>query len=111
MTYLNDNPTVVITILFANPQRLSIKKHWTKPFEDSGIANISYIPSSLSMQQSQWPTLGEMIAAGTRVVNFVDQVGRDNTTLPYIITEFENVRAMVTWRVGPSDPLTSLGLI
>ncbi len=56
---------------------------------------MSYIPPSLPVQQSAWPTLGELIEAGTRVVNFVDYIGDDGTTLPYISEEFENVRLQI----------------
>ena len=97
MTFLDENPNEVITILFTNPEGLSLQDVWAPPFENSGIAAIAYVPPTLPMQQSAWPTLGELIESGKRVVAFVDYIGSDGTTLPYISEEFENVSPLLSF--------------
>jgi hypothetical protein len=42
------------------------------------------------MKQSQWPTLGEMIDSGKRVVVFLDS-GADTSVVNFILPEFEMV--------------------
>lgn len=42
------------------------------------------------MRQSDWPTLGQLINNGTRVVVFLDS-GADVTSVPFILPEFQMV--------------------
>ena len=53
-------------------------------FESVGLSNISYSPSSSSIKYTDWPTLGDMIDAGTRLVTFMDS-GADYSSVTYII--------------------------
>ena len=39
----------------------------------------------------QWPTLGELIDSGKRVVVFLDAGADDDRSVPYILPEFPNV--------------------
>jgi hypothetical protein len=43
------------------------------------------------MKQSDWPTLGQLIDSGKRVVVFLDS-GADVSSVPFILPEFEMVR-------------------
>ena len=52
-------------------------------FQGAGIANLSYVPPSLPITNTAWPTLGSMIDNGTRLVTFLD-TGSDGS-VPYII--------------------------
>jgi hypothetical protein len=65
---------------------------WLPAFKASGIDQYAYIPPTLPMQQSSWPTLGQMIDSGTRLVTFMD-AGADTAgdTVNFIIPEFPNV--------------------
>jgi len=89
-TFLDANPNEVITFIFTNPEGLSIPDVWAPAFVNSGISDIAYVPPSLPVAQSDWPTLGEMIDNGTRVVVFLDAGadGSDGGTVPYILPEF-----------------------
>ncbi|KAJ7155080.1 PLC-like phosphodiesterase [Mycena filopes] len=89
-TWLDANPNEVLTLLFTNPEGLSIPDVWAPAFEQSGIASLAYIPPTNPMPQSAWPTLGSMIDAGTRVVVFLDAGadGSDGGVVPYILPEF-----------------------
>lgn len=54
---------------------------------------MAYVPPSVPVKQSDWPTLGELIDRGTRVVVFLD-AGADTSQVDFILPEFEMVRIM-----------------
>jgi hypothetical protein len=64
------NPNEVFTFIFTNPERVSPKDVWDPIFQQSGIASMVYTPPHLPMKASEWPTLGEMIDSGNRLVVF-----------------------------------------
>ncbi|KAK7036180.1 transcription factor IIIB 60 kDa subunit [Favolaschia claudopus] len=70
--FLDENPNEVLTLLFTNPEGLSPRTIWKPIFDAAGISNMTYVPPSLPMKQSDWPTLGNMIDSGTRVIVFLD---------------------------------------
>jgi hypothetical protein len=88
----------VITFVFTNPEGLSMNNIWLSAFKGSGIDKYAYAPSSLPVQQSAWPTLGEMIASGKRLVTFID-AGADKAgdTVDFLIPEFSHVRNYFTF--------------
>jgi hypothetical protein len=108
-TFLDANPNEVLTLLFTNPEGLSIKDVWKPAFDGAGndscssllptmihlhltgITPLAYVPPSLPVEQSQWPTLGEMIDSGKRVVVFLD-AGADDGGVDFILPEFSMVR-------------------
>jgi len=59
-------------------------------YQTVGLDALSYTPSAAALTLDQWPTLGQMIDQGTRVVTFMD-TGADFTSVPYIIDEFSNM--------------------
>ncbi|KAJ7823447.1 PLC-like phosphodiesterase [Mycena leptocephala] len=79
-TWLDANPNEVLTLLFTNPEGLSIP----------GELLPRLIPPTNPMPQSAWPTLGSMIDSGKRVVVFLDAGadGSDGGVVPYILPEF-----------------------
>ncbi|KAI0318545.1 PLC-like phosphodiesterase [Amylostereum chailletii] len=79
-TFLNDNPNEVITLIFTNPEGLSLPDVWAPAFEASGVSQFAY---------SEWPTLGQLIDSGKRVVVFLD-AGADGSdgSVDYILPEF-----------------------
>jgi hypothetical protein len=67
---MDANPTEVFTFIFTNPERVSPKDVWDPIFQQSGIASLIYTPPQSPMNASAWPTLGEMIDSGQRLVVF-----------------------------------------
>ncbi|KAA1467265.1 PLC-like phosphodiesterase [Dentipellis sp. KUC8613] len=91
-TFLNNNPNEVLTLLFTNPEGLSLPDVWAPAFQQSGVADFAYVPPHVPMKQSEWPTLGSLIDSGKRVVVFLD-AGADGTdgSVDYILPEFEMI--------------------
>jgi hypothetical protein len=58
-----------------------------------GITNFTYIPPSLPVKQSDWPTLGSMIDSGKRVVVFLDSEADGPDPANFILPEFSMVTA------------------
>ncbi|KAF7354069.1 Transcription factor IIIB 60 kDa subunit [Mycena venus] len=90
-TFLDENPNEVLTLLFTNPEGLSPATVWKPIFDAAGISNLTYIPPSLPVKQSDWPTLGSMIDAGTRVVVFLDSQADGPEPVNFILPEFSMV--------------------
>ncbi|KAI0633661.1 PLC-like phosphodiesterase [Trametes polyzona] len=86
--FLTKNPNEVITLIFTNPEGASLKDLWDPPFQASGIADLAYVPPSIPVKQKDWPTLGELIDSGKRVVVFLDAGADSDRSVPYILPEF-----------------------
>nr|GAT48440.1 PLC-like phosphodiesterase [Mycena chlorophos] len=56
-------------------------------FSAAGVDKLSYAPPTSPLTITQWPTLGQMIDNGTRLVSFLDN-GADLTSVPYLLDEF-----------------------
>jgi hypothetical protein len=52
---------------------------------------MTYIPPSLPIKQSDWPTLGSMIDSGKRVVVFLDSQADGPAPVDFILPEFSMV--------------------
>jgi hypothetical protein len=93
-TFLDANPNEVLTLIFTNPEGQSLPGQWEPAFSNSGIKDLAYVPPHLPMKQSDWPTLGEMINSGKRVVVFLDAGanGIDGGVVDFILPEFDMVR-------------------
>jgi hypothetical protein len=69
--FLDDNPNEVVTILWTNPDKISMQI-FAGIFESVDADKYVFTPPTTSpMARDAWPTLGEMIAAGTRLVAFI----------------------------------------
>ncbi|KAF7980979.1 hypothetical protein HWV62_5207 [Athelia sp. TMB] len=92
-TWLDANPNEVLTFIFTNPDGLSLPGQWEPAFNASGIADLAYVPPHLPMAQTDWPTLGELIDSGKRVVVFLDAGadGSDGGVVDFILPEFDMV--------------------
>ncbi|KXN83170.1 Transcription factor IIIB 60 kDa subunit [Leucoagaricus sp. SymC.cos] len=88
--FLDNNPNEVITFIFTNPEGLSIPDIWKPAFDSAGITPLAYVPPHVPMKNSEWPTLGEMIDSGKRVVVFLDS-GADTSQIDFILPEFEMI--------------------
>lgn len=88
-TWMDSNPNEVVSILLVNINNLAASA-FGADFQSAGLVPLSYVPPSTSLPASQWPTLGSMIDAGTRLVTFMDN-GANDTNFPYLIDEFSNI--------------------
>ncbi|KAF8349695.1 PLC-like phosphodiesterase [Amanita rubescens] len=68
-SWLSTNPNEVLTLLIVNSDDLFASQYDTV-FKAAGLDTISY---------ANWPTLGSMINAGTRLVTFLDNGGGNAT--------------------------------
>jgi len=89
-TFLDANPNEVLTLLFTNPEGQSVNDVWKPAFDSAGITPLAYVPPSVPVNQSDWPTLGEMIDSGKRVVVFLD-AGANTSSVDFILPEFEMI--------------------
>lgn len=87
-TFLDANPNEVLTLLFTNPEGQNISTVWKPAFDAAGITPLAYVPPSVPVKQSDWPTLGQLIDSGKRVVVFLDS-GTDTSQVNFILPEFE----------------------
>ena len=84
-SWLDANPNEVVTILLVNSVAASASR-LDASFQASGIVPYAYMPASKGPQQ-QWPTLGDMIRANTRLVTYIADLP-DNTGAPYLMDQF-----------------------
>ncbi|GJE97373.1 PLC-like phosphodiesterase [Phanerochaete sordida] len=89
--WLSQNPNEVLTFIFTNPDGASLPDVWAPAFEGSGIVDLMYTPPTVPMKQSDWPTLGQLIDSGKRVILFMDAGADTDRSVPYILPEFEMV--------------------
>ena len=74
---------IVVTLLIVNIDNLAASEY-DKVFNSAGLKAMSYSPPSATLPASGWPTLGDMIDKGTRLVTFLDN-GAQFDTAPYLI--------------------------
>ncbi|KAL7266741.1 hypothetical protein RUND412_010697 [Rhizina undulata] len=84
--WIKSNPYEVVTILIGNGDFVDITLY-QEPLENSGLADIAYIPTERHLNYTQWPTLSELILSGKRAIVFMDYKA-DQTIVPYILDEF-----------------------
>lgn len=58
--------------------------------DSPGITPLAFVPPTVPVSQSDWPTLGQMIDSGKRVVVFLD-AGANTSSVDFILPEFEMV--------------------
>ncbi|GAA5869989.1 hypothetical protein JCM8547_001434 [Rhodosporidiobolus lusitaniae] len=87
--WLDANQDEVITILMVNSDGIA-PSVWAQSYNDSGLSQYVYTPSSVPIAYDDWPTYGDLIGDGTRVVSFLAQ-NADISEVPYLLDEFTNV--------------------
>ncbi|KAF8797824.1 PLC-like phosphodiesterase [Phlegmacium glaucopus] len=119
--FLDRHPNEVLTIILANPEEVSTDV-WEPIFESTGLASMAYVPPQTPMARGDWPTLKEMLDAGTRVVIFMDK-GADDGSVNYILPQFSMMwedeydptnpkfPCKVDRTEGPLEPAEQLSLI
>ncbi|KAF8718639.1 hypothetical protein AX14_011685 [Amanita brunnescens Koide BX004] len=89
-SFLDKNPNEVLTLLFTNPESLSVATVWKPIFDQAGLTPLIYVPPHTPMKYNEWPTLEEMIDSGKRVVMFLDY-GANTTQVDFILPEFDMI--------------------
>lgn len=74
----------VVTMLIVNSADNIAASEYESVYKSAGVDTVSYSPTSASLPASGWPTLGTLIDANTRLVNFLTTQA-DFTTAPYLI--------------------------
>ncbi|KAF1960272.1 PLC-like phosphodiesterase [Byssothecium circinans] len=99
VAWLERNPFEVVTIIFGNydfqaqgsdGKPLVTSRTFVDPVEKSGLMQYIYQPPATAMRVNDWPTLGEMIISGKRVVTFIDY-NFDTDAVPWMLWEFYNI--------------------
>ncbi|KAJ4422031.1 hypothetical protein N0V82_003327 [Gnomoniopsis sp. IMI 355080] len=83
-TFLDANPTEIITLLLTNPDAFT-GSDFDAVFKSVGLDAYAFAPER-KLEADQWPTLREMIDKGRRLVVFMDYLVHD--PVHYIIDEF-----------------------
>ncbi|TDZ39788.1 putative secreted protein [Colletotrichum spinosum] len=91
------HPYDVVTILLGNGN-YSTPDLYAPYIESSGILQYAYEAPFLPMALDDWPTLGELILRGKRVIMFLDYVA-DQQKYPWLLDEFSQM-----WE-SPFDPM------
>lgn len=99
-TFLEANTEEVVTLLITNGDGIA-GSEFAAAFEAAGAAAFAYSPGS-TLTLSQWPTLGDLIDAGTRLVVFMDYPA-DNS-VSYILPEFSTYILYVELQLSPPTP-------
>ena len=84
--WLENNPNEVVTILLTNGDNVVVPM-FDDAFTCSGLKSYVYTPPVSPLTLDAWPTLQELISAGTRLVAFLDY-GADVGRFPYLLDEF-----------------------
>lgn len=103
-TWMRANPNEVLTFIFTNPEGVSLPNVWAPAFQNSGIGDLLYTPPTVPMKQSDWPTLGDLISNGKRIITFLDAGADTDRSVPYILPEFEMVWETPFSVTDPSFP-------
>lgn len=91
------HPYDVVTILLGNGN-YSTPDKYAGAIEASGITQFVYTPSVIPMRVDDWPTLGQLILSGQRVVMFLDYMA-NQTAYPWLQDQFSQM-----WET-PFDPI------
>jgi len=76
-SWLNDNVNEVVTLLLTNGDSVAISE-FGDTFSSSGIDSYAFVPSSSpnTLSIDSWPTIGDLISSGKRLVVFLGEFFR-----------------------------------
>lgn len=89
-TWMDANPNDVVTVLLVNSDNATPAELHAE-FTTAGITDLAYKPASTSTAPATWPTLQDLITAGTRLMTFVaslDDPASIATEYSYLMDEF-----------------------
>ena len=87
---MDANTNEVISILLVNIDNLAASAYG-QVFQSTGLADLAFAPNTSTLPASQWPTLGDMIDSGKRLVVFMDN-GANFNSVPYLIDGMCNLK-------------------
>ncbi|EJP68809.1 tat pathway signal sequence [Beauveria bassiana ARSEF 2860] len=85
--WMGAHPDEVVTLLLTNGDKIPVED-FDAVFQAAALTQYVMRPPQKVMTREEWPTLQEMIDAGTRLVVFMDR-HTDQTKVDYIINEFD----------------------
>ncbi|KAI0994423.1 hypothetical protein K3495_g13759 [Podosphaera aphanis] len=85
-SFLDANPNEVVTVLLTNGDRAPVAM-FGNDMNASGLAKYAYVPPK-QLAIDEWPTMQNLITAGTRLVMFLDY-GADTAAVPFVLDEFK----------------------
>lgn len=102
-TWLDTHPNEVVTLLLTNQDSFPVSK-LGDVFADSGIKQYAFTPptSPSVLAMDEWPTLGEMISNGKRLVVFLGICYFVVHSFPRLLTNRLNIRL---WRQHVPDTI------
>lgn len=103
VTFLEANPGEVVTLLITNGDGIA-GAEFAAAFEAAGADAYAYSPDA-TLALADWPTLGELIDDGTRLVVFMDYPADDSVS--YILPEFQTYILCVQPALPPPPPFLS----
>lgn len=95
--WVAEHPYDVVTVLLGNGN-YSRPEQYVPHIESTGILRYVYTPPKIPMARDDWPTLGEMIIKGERIVMYLDY-DTNQTAFPWLMDEFSQI-----WET-PFDPI------
>ncbi|TFK35682.1 PLC-like phosphodiesterase [Crucibulum laeve] len=93
-TFLDQNSNEVLTLIFTNPENISVAEVWKPAFDNSGISDLAYVPNEPIPKRDDWPTLGDMIETKKRVVVFLDKgaaAPEGGALVDFILPQFQMI--------------------
>lgn len=87
--WMEANPNEVVTVLLVNSDNAAISD-LDAQFQTANITSLAYKPASTTTPPTTWPTLQELINAGTRLMVFATGTNTANvaTEQSYLMNEF-----------------------
>ncbi|EED80483.1 predicted protein [Postia placenta Mad-698-R] len=89
-SWMDENPNEVVSMLIVNSYDNILPAAYATVFSDAGLDSVAYAPTNATVAASAWPTLGDMISSGKRLVVFLT-TRADYQEVPYLIDEFTNI--------------------
>lgn len=78
-SWLKDNPDEVLSIFWNIPNQDFDASDFQSPYQSSGLLEYAHVQQA---NNYTWPTLGEMISSGKRLVNYIES-GADQASVPW----------------------------
>lgn len=88
--FLDENPNEVLTLILTNPEGHSVSDVWKPIFDKSSLTPFAFAPKTEALKASEWPTLGNLIETGKRLVVFMDAEA-DVSKVDFILPEFKMI--------------------
>ncbi|KAF9692499.1 hypothetical protein EKO04_009764 [Ascochyta lentis] len=96
-SWMDLNPNEVVTLVLVNMDGIDARELQGE-YSKADIAHYGWVPADISKTpppssefKKTWPTLGEMIDNGERLVTFVNPINPDKENAPYLLNEFDFV--------------------